>query len=288
MKDKLENEEKLLVSLEKIRKNISKEHLILIRKLVCLVISLGTLASVSKLSMKSDASSIMSFKFNDYDYVNDIKVDFKVKEPNESISHDRIDTDIEFVSRETIIVGDSRTNGMLLSGAVDEEHAIYGVGYGFNWLVGNGNFNSNKTNAINGAISELYNRIKEDKLYNIVFWLGINDCTYVTPGQYFEEYVSIANEFSNQMIYVVSVGPVKETSKCTRSNSQVNEFNDTLKELINGAHIDNLIYIDLSIDSSFINKYDSVGLHYGVQDYINIYELIEDGISSKSLSLKSK
>ena len=46
-------------------------------------------------------------------------------------------------------------NQMKNYGIVDSSKVIYGGGYGYNWLIGNGTFSASYTNAINGAIEEV-------------------------------------------------------------------------------------------------------------------------------------
>ena len=186
---------------------------------------------------------------------------------------------VEEDQRENLYIGDSRMKGMLKSGAIDQNHTVYGVGYGYNWLVGDGNFNSSKTNASNGALNGIYSKMEEDKLYNIIIWLGVNDYRRNDAYKYFEKFSELAlGEFFNHNIYVVSVGPVNDRRATTVNNEQINNFNGTMQELIENAGISNLKYIDLDYVQSSVKSYDSVGLHYGMSDYINISQIINDFI----------
>ncbi len=177
--------------------------------------------------------------------------------------------------RETLFIGDSRTKGMLLSGVIREDNSVYGVGYGYNWLIGKGEFSPNNTNALNGAIDDLKNKMVEGQFYNIVIWLGVNDYTYVDANTYFEKYKELAlNDWNNHNIYIVSVGPVKENSKTNVSNIGIDNFNNSLKELTANTTLDNLNFIDLNLNENSIKNYDTVGLHYGPSDYQNIFNTL--------------
>lgn len=188
--------------------------------------------------------------------------------------------------RETLYLGDSRTQGMLLSGAIDEEKTVYGVGYGYKWLTGQGEFNSKKTNAMNGAINGLESKMQADKSYNIVIWLGVNDYRWVSSETYYQEFSDLANgRWKNHQIYIVSVGPVDDSKATTVNNSGINDFNKALKEKIDNSAIENLNYIDLGLTSELISKYDGAGLHYGVSDCQNIHEIISKAISEDERKL---
>lgn len=191
--------------------------------------------------------------------------------------------------RETLYLGDSRTQGMLLSGAIEEDKTVYGVGYGYKWLTGNGEFSSNKTNAMNGAINGLESKMQADKSYNIVIWLGVNDYSWVSSETYYQEFSDLANgRWKNHHIYIVSVGPVDDNKATTVNNSGINDFNKALKEKIDNLAIDNLNYIDLGLTSELISKFDGAGLHYGVSDCRNIHEIISRAISEDERKLETE
>lgn len=183
--------------------------------------------------------------------------------------------------RENLYIGDSRTQGMLLSGVIGEENSVYGVGYGYKWLIGEGDFSSKKTNALNGAINVLETKMSNEELYNIVIWLGVNDYTYIDANKYFKKYEElVTSNWSNYNIYIVSVGPVKDSKAVYVSNSGINNFNDSLKELVESSLLNNLRYIDLNLNEDSINKYDAAGLHYGEMDYQNIFNIITETITN--------
>ena len=191
--------------------------------------------------------------------------------------------------RETLYLGDSRTFGMLLSGAIEEDKTVYGIGYGYNWLIGKGKFNPNKTNAMNGAIYGLERKMQTDKSYNIVIWLGVNDYKGISPETYFQEFNALANErWKNHQIYIVSIGPVDDNKTTIVKNVGINAFNKALKEKVENSNIENLNYIDLGLTNKLISKFDGAGLHYGVSDCQNIYEIISRAIKEEERKIRTE
>ena len=191
--------------------------------------------------------------------------------------------------RETLYLGDSRTFGMLSSKAIEEDKTVYGIGYGYDWLIGEGKFKSSKTNAMDGAINGLESKMQADKSYNIVIWLGVNDYKGINSETYFQEFSELANgRWKNHHIYIVSVGPVDDKKATRVSNAGINDFNKTLKEKIANSNIENLNYIDLGLTSELISKFDGAGLHYGVSDCQNIYEIITSAIKEEEGKLRTE
>lgn len=169
-----------------------------------------------------------------------------------------------------LFIGDSRMNQMKNYGIVDSSKVIYGGGYGYNWFIGNGTFSASYTNAINGAIEEVKNKVKKNTNYNIIIWLGINDLVYIDASEYFNKYSELAqNDWSNYNLYIVKVGPVSDEAGI--SNDSIDNFNSSMKDLINGSSLSNIKYMDINYN---ITTYDSEGLHYGSEDYSNIYNQI--------------
>ncbi len=191
--------------------------------------------------------------------------------------------------KDSIFIGDSRMQGMLNSGVINSSNTVYGVGYGYNWLNGNGPFSSDKTNAINGAVSGANSKMKDNTSYNIIIWLGVNDYRYNTAEKYFSKLANLAqNTWKNNTIYVVSVGPVDSNKATSVDNEGINNFNTSLKSLVNSSSISNLKYIDLGYTESSITYYDTAGLHYNSENYKKIYQDIMNSIDtnvSKSLGL---
>ena len=161
-------------------------------------------------------------------------------------------SDIVGEYRDSLFVGDSRLKGMVLSGVVNESNAVYGVGYGYNWFVGDGTFDSSYTNSISGGISGINDKIIKDKNYNIIVWLGINDLLSNNASTYFNKYYELATgSWSNHTIYVVNVGPVNDNASV--SNDNINLFNNAMKGLIASSGIDNLKFINVNYN---INNFD--------------------------------
>ena len=183
------------------------------------------------------------------------------------------------VYRETLFLGDSRTRGMQNAGVINSGNTIYGVGYGYNWLVGNGDFSSSNTNATNGGIDGINDLMRDNASYNIVIWLGVNDLGNV--NLYYEEYEALATgDWRNHNIYIVSVGPVDDDLSAYATNEAIQNFNNTMSSLISSSGLSNLIYLDLGYTEDSIESYDSAGIHYSSNDYIAIYDIIMSRIDT--------
>ena len=148
------------------------------------------------------------------------------------------------VYRETLYLGDSRTRGMQNAGVINNSNTIYGVGYGYNWLIGSGSFNTNNTNATVGGIAGINGLMRDHVNYNIVIWLGVNDLSNVE--NYYQKYYELATgDWSNHNIYIVSVGPVDDNLSMYATNEKINNFNERMKELITSSGLNNLIYLGI-------------------------------------------
>ncbi len=197
-----------------------------------------------------------------------------------SLNYPNNNTEITY-DKETYYIGDSRMQGILNTGLISSSNTIYGASYGYNWFVGTGTFSENNTNAVNGAIPYLNNLIDLNTSYNIVIWLGVNDYNSHDANTYYNKFYELAtNSWQNEDIYIVSVGPVLDSSSQYAKNSEINNFNNTLKTLIENQNLSNLKYIDLNYNEDSINIYDSEGIHYGNSDYANILSIINDHTSS--------
>lgn len=186
------------------------------------------------------------------------------------------DADVVGEYRDSLFVGDSRLKGMVLAGVVNEKNAAYGVGYGYNWFVGDGNFDSSFTNSMSGGISAINDKIISGKNYNIIIWLGINDLSYNDASVYYNKYYELATStWSNHTLYVVNVGPVSDNSSV--SNESITIFNNAMKSLIASSGIDNLKYINVNYN---ISSFDEQGVHYGANDYKNIYSVIQSNLDN--------
>lgn len=174
----------------------------------------------------------------------------------------------EIIYTNNLFLGDSRLEEMKNYGIVDSGKVVYGRGYGYDWLVGNGDFNASNTNSLEGGVTGIVKRMKENTNYNIIIWLGINDLVYRTADEYFDTYYELArDEWSNSNVYVIKVGPVSENLDVI-SNDRINIFNDRMYSLINNSNLSNLRYVDINYN---ISEFDSAGVHYSVNDYKKIY-----------------
>lgn len=191
------------------------------------------------------------------------------------------ESQVETTYRENLFLGDSRTQGMKIAGVVDDNNAVYGVGCGYNWLIGNGTYSSDKTNSTSGGIKGINSKIKDNTLYNIIIWLGVNDIS-LGANKYFEKYKELAaGEWKNHNLYIVSLGPVDDSKAKNVKNAQIDEFNRNMESLINSAGISNIFYINLNYTESSINSYDNAGLHYGAKDYKEIFNIITNNVDTK-------
>ncbi len=176
------------------------------------------------------------------------------------------------VYRETLFLGDSRIRGMQNSGVINSGNTIYGIGYGYDWLIGNGTFASSYTNATSGGVSGIHSLMRDQASYNIVIWLGTYDLENVS--QYYQEYYDLAvGEWRNHHIYIVSIGPVAE-NLTNISNSDIDAFNQEMQSLIQNSGLDNLFYLDLGYTEEEISLFDTDGVGYSSDDYRSIYNII--------------
>lgn len=240
------------------------------------------LCALMVFNLNGSISTYSTYNSNDISITSKTDLKRKPKIILNPILHLKREIDVDLPVK-NIFIGDSRTQGILLSGAIDEEDVIYGVGYGYKWFIGDGNFNSSKTNAVNGALNQLRSIMNDGETYNIIVWLGVNDLKYKPASIYFEEFYKLAtDELSSHKLYIVSVGPVSNYHDTTISNAQINRFNDELKDLVLNSGIDNLKYIDLEDYDLRIRTYDDAGIHYGYKDYQNVYDIIISSIEKEN------
>lgn len=180
-------------------------------------------------------------------------------------------TTVRYDLSNTLFLGDSRISDMVSNNILNDNFAIYNKRYGFNWLEGTQNYSSIYTNSTAGGISGINNLIKEGESYNIIIWLGINDLDTNAEEYYRIYYDQAVNEWSKHHLYIVSLGPLKENNTGIYTNENVNIFNNTMKNLITTANLDNLTFIDLNYN---IEEYDNNGISYTKTDYEVIYHSI--------------
>lgn len=237
--------------------------------------SISTLGTQNILDYSSDKLKVFQTKAAEgKDYATILKEVYTSEESNSTPTIN---------NRDTIFIGDSRTQGMLISSLIMESQTVYGVGYGYNWFIGNGSFNNDKTNATGGAISAANSKMSNDS-YNIVLWLGVNDLNG-GANRYFDKYQELATgEWSNHHLYVVSVGPVDDSKAANVKNEGINQFNSDMASLISASNLSNLTFINLNYTQDSITHYDGAGLHYGKDDYQRIYSIITKNLTNEVVS----
>ena len=181
--------------------------------------------------------------------------------------------------RDTLFLGDSRVTGMVNAGILNTSNTIYSNGYGFDWLEGAGPFDSSITNSTNGGIAGINNLMQDNTTYNIVIMFGINDLD-TSAEEYYRLYYELATtDWRRHHIYVIALGPVEDVTDFTNyDNSDVDAFNNTMDDLINGANLSNLTFVDLYYS---IQEYDEYGINYGAADYQIIYDNIMDSLEEE-------
>lgn len=233
--------------------------------------AISNLSSANALNINENTLDYFEGLAESYDYKSILDTSFNALDESDNTS----------VYKDTLFIGDSRTYGMILAGLLSKNNTVYGSGYGYDWFIGDGNFDSNNTNAQEGAINGISSKMRNNANYNIVIWLGVNDYSSNNASTYFSKYVELAtSKWSNHTIYIVSVSPVDDAVAKNVSNAEINNFNTELQNLVNNANLENLKYIDLNLSSSDINRFDSEGLHYSNADYEKIYNIITSNIDN--------
>ena len=165
--------------------------------------------------------------------------------------------------KETFYIGESRTIDMLNNNLIASNRTVAENLNGYSWLYTTG-------------IDEANQKMNDNKEYNIVIWLGLNDLW--AANSYYNLYSDLAtNEWTEHNIYVVSTTYVDELVVYDITNSEIDEFNNTLRTLINNSGISNLKFIDIN-SSNY--TYESDGLTYSKSDYNNIYNEINSKLDN--------
>ena len=170
----------------------------------------------------------------------------------------------------TIFLGDSRVAEMVETGVLNDANTIYSY-YGFEWLEGaEGTYLAQYTNSAQGGIQGV-NGLLQGSGYNIVIWTGIIDQD-MDAQKYYDLYYDLATgDWSNNHIYIVSVGPVRDNNTGYHNNTDVDTFNTNMANLIDSANLDNLSFINIDYD---IQEYGDNGVYYSRADYETIYDEI--------------
>ncbi len=188
-------------------------------------------------------------------------------------------------TNENLFLGDSRTQGILNTGVTNDNNTVYAVSGNYNWMTGAGDFSNYVTNSATGGIVGINKLIDPNKSYNIIIWMGCNDLNNV--NNYYNKFVELAEgDWARHQLYIVSVGPVKD-SVASVTNESINNFNNTMRELIASGTNNNIHYIDLNYTETSVNTYDHSGLHYGSEDYKKIYNIMLTGVGQNISSKKA-
>ena len=135
------------------------------------------------------------------------------------------------------------------------------------------------------AIPKLKAMLKNKKTnYHIIVNMGVNDLNSDYKGKeialdYFKIYQSIAHEFSNAKIYILSVNPIDESKinkfwvGSKRTNKKIQLFNKTMQIKLKKENIDNMFYCN-SYNKLKFDTYD--GLHYTNKTNKDVINYIEN------------
>ncbi|MEG2322647.1 MAG: hypothetical protein RSB71_04130 [Bacilli bacterium] len=165
-------------------------------------------------------------------------------------------------ARETIFMGDSRTNGLAISGLISKDNCLCKDG---------ANINDFKQYIL--LLKQRIN-INPNIAYNIVLNYGINDLSH--------DYVSAYKELINTIdkkhnFYIVSVNPVRANSKKTgATNLAIEDFNKKLKTISRVRYCD--VYSSMNI-KKWDQYIDSSDIHYTKKGYNYIYSKITSCIN---------
>lgn len=236
----------------------------------------------------ADYADILKYVLENPEYKKELETSLTDESDSERLASSLLKSDA-FPQKEILYLGDSRTQGLLNSGTISEDKTVYGVGYGYKWLIGDGKFSSDRTNATGGAINGIEKLMKGDKIYDIVIWLGVNDLNGISAQEYFEVYKSLAEgNWQKHDLFIVGVGPVDDAHSKHAKNKNIIKFNEELEHLIENSGIPNIHYVDLGLDKNSIQKFDDRGVHYSNKDSINIQSIIATNVSSFETERREK
>lgn len=161
-----------------------------------------------------------------------------------------------------IYMGDSRIVGMMSSITNKSISSIAQNGAGYSWFV-------------DSAIPELETKIEGKKF--IVLAFGVNDLS--NSSNYLAKYQELKNKYSEVSVYVMSVNPVDEAKETENgysvTNANIEGFNTVMKNGFGENFID--------VYSQIKDNFETVdGLHYNVETYKKIHEIVINYILSKN------
>lgn len=161
---------------------------------------------------------------------------------------------------DTLYLGDSIIEGMVLTGVINSNNAVYNKDYSY-------------TTLSNVGIDSINSKITDGKKYNIVVGLGINDFINNNADKYYSKYYELASGvWKDHNVYILPINSVAENNDLNISNNDINSFNQQLKSKINNSGLANLHYIEISFNT---NDLDATGLGYTNTGYKNIYTNIQ-------------
>lgn len=127
----------------------------------------------------------------------------------------------------------------------------------------------------NTAINRINNVVNNNKTYNIIKNMGVNDVGSNGTSVAESYYNTIANyakgDWKNHNIIIVSVNPVTD-GKSNAYTSGVESFNEKMNLLIASSNLSNLSYCDTYNNLNIVPSSD--GLHYNISTTNNIYNYI--------------
>lgn len=134
------------------------------------------------------------------------------------------------------------------------------------------------SNTVISAVTNYVNSTSDK--YNIVILMGVNDLAGdIDANEKADNYLIKINSLSrsdwkNHNIIFVSIPPVQNNNKYNIKPSNVNVFNQNVKNKINSANISNFKYCDINTGFSTDGIYESDGLHYNSKGYLNLYNQV--------------
>ncbi len=169
-----------------------------------------------------------------------------------------------------VFIGDSRVVGMS-SGNTDSNCTFIGeVGQGLTWL-------KNNQSDIEAQIQNVSRNASGDTA--VVFWMGVNDCTYVDGAAYADYFNELQRKYPDVQICVASVGAVDDSVSTNVKNSDIERFNDQLEDNL----VQTIKWVDVydyTVANGCANSGDPYGVHYTQASYDQIVQLMQEEVSA--------
>ena len=167
-------------------------------------------------------------------------------------------------NNKVIIVGDSRME------YIEKEAEIVDIPINFSFIALGGSkidwFEEKATQALTEKLNNADNKYN----YHVIFNMGVNDMQNredmnALADDYYKLYRNFAHKYQNINFYILSVNPVNEEKIYEkykyrgRTDKKVNDYNETIKNMIYNDKLDNIYYCDSYNSIEFISP---DGLHY--------------------------